>query len=251
MSDKKDKTDSEEKLDAHVAQSAEHVTEQLVAMQPHLRRELPRTRQAKTFAFRVADSKGFVTVGEYDDGTPGELFLQIAKQGSTLGGIMDAFAISVSHGLQYGVPLKSYVKAFINTSFAPAGVTDDTEIKMASSLVDYIFRRLAKTYLSIDDQLELGLVSLDDIEAEAMDNQASLLEEKVVPAKPSQPTISTEINLPIDSAKKQDDSISTMEQLFPHLRQRHFVTVAETLHNGLVVATFVPHVVPLPDVHKS
>lgn len=209
MSDKKDKTDSEEKLDAHVAQSAEHVTEQLVAMQPHLRRELPRTRQAKTFAFRVADSKGFVTVGEYDDGTPGELFLQIAKQGSTLGGIMDAFAISVSHGLQYGVPLKSYVKAFINTSFAPAGVTDDTEIKMASSLVDYIFRRLAKTYLSIDDQLELGLVSLDDIEAEAMDNQASLLEEKVVPAKPSQPTISTEINLPIDSAKKQDDSIST------------------------------------------
>jgi ribonucleoside-diphosphate reductase alpha chain len=209
MSDKKDKTDSEEKLDAHVAQSAEHVTEQLVAMQPHLRRELPRTRQAKTFAFRVADSKGFVTVGEYDDGTPGELFLQIAKQGSTLGGIMDAFAISVSHGLQYGVPLKSYVKAFINTSFAPAGVTDDTEIKMASSLVDYIFRRLAKTYLSIDDQLELGLVSLDDIEAEAMDNQASLLEEKVVSAKPTQPTISTEINLPIDSAKKQDDSIST------------------------------------------
>lgn len=175
LSSKKD-DDKAEKLDAHVAQSPEHVTEQLIAHQTHMRRELPKMRKAKTFSFRVADSKGFVTVGEYDDGLPGELFLQIAKQGSTLGGIMDAFAISVSHGLQYGVPLKSYVKAFINTSFAPAGVTDDAEIKMASSLVDYIFRRLAKTYLSIDDQLELGLVSLDDLEAEAMTNQSSLLE---------------------------------------------------------------------------
>jgi hypothetical protein len=69
---------------------------------------------------------------------------------------MDAFAISVSHGLQYGVPLKSYVKAYINMSFAPAGMTDDADIKTASSLVDYIFRRLAKQYLSLDDQLELG-----------------------------------------------------------------------------------------------
>lgn len=174
LSSKKDE-DKEEKLDAHAPQTAEQVTEQLIAHQPHLRRKLPQMRNAKTFSFRVADSKGFVTVGEYDDGAPGELFLQIAKQGSTLGGIMDAFAISVSHGLQYGVPLKSYVKAFINTSFAPAGVTDDAEIKMASSLIDYIFRRLAKTYLSIDDQLELGLVSLDDLEAEAMTNQSSLL----------------------------------------------------------------------------
>lgn len=184
LSSKKDE-DKNEKLDAHVAQTAEHVTEQLIAHQPHLRHKLPQVRNAKTFSFRVADSKGFVTVGEYDDGAPGELFLQIAKQGSTLGGIMDAFAISVSHGLQYGVPLKSYVKAFINTSFAPAGVTDDAEIKMASSLIDYIFRRLAKTYLSIDDQLELGLVSLDDLEAEALTNQSSLLSDEPVAQTPA------------------------------------------------------------------
>lgn len=185
LSSKKDSEKKDDSLAAHEPQTAQQVTEQLVAMQPHLRRDLPRSRRARTFEFKVADSKGFVTIGEYDDGTPGELFLQIAKQGSTLGGIMDAFAISVSHGLQYGVPLKSYVKAFINTSFAPAGVTDDSEIKMASSLVDYIFRRLAKTYLSLDDQLELGLVSLDDLEAEAMTHQSSLLEQ------PQQPIIAT------------------------------------------------------------
>lgn len=177
LSSKKDDENKEDSLDSHQPQTAEQITEQLIATQPHLRRELSRNRQARTFEFRVADSKGFVTVGEYEDGTPGELFLRIAKQGSTLAGIMDAFAISVSHGLQYGVPLKSYVKAFINMSFAPAGMTDDAEIRTASSLVDYIFRRLAKQYLSLDDQLELGLISLDDLEEEALSHQTSLLEE--------------------------------------------------------------------------
>jgi ribonucleoside-diphosphate reductase alpha chain len=176
LSSKKEEK-KDEALSAHEPQTAEQVTEQLVAMQPHVRREIPRVRTAKTFEFRVSDSKGFVTVGEFEDGTPGELFLRIAKQGSTLAGIMDAFAISVSHGLQYGVPLKSYVKAFTNMSFAPSGITDDSEIKTASSLVDYIFRRLAKTYLSLDDQLELGLVSLDDLDAELMSHQASLLDD--------------------------------------------------------------------------
>lgn len=178
LSSKKEEK-KEESLSAHEPQTAEQVTEQLVAMQPHVRREIPRVRTAKTFEFRVSDSKGFVTVGEFEDGTPGELFLRIAKQGSTLAGIMDAFAISVSHGLQYGVPLKSYVKAFTNMSFAPSGITDDVEIKTASSLVDYIFRRLAKTYLSLDDQLELGLVSLDDLDAELMSHQASLLDDAI------------------------------------------------------------------------
>ena len=121
---------------------------------------------------------------------------------------MDAFAISVSHGLQYGVPLKSYVKAFINTSFAPAGVTDDTEIKMASSLVDYIFRRLAKTYLSLDDQLELGLVSLDDLEAEASANQANLLDDTKASLQDAQSVEQPILSIPIDSATKQDESIS-------------------------------------------
>ncbi len=136
-----------------------------------VRRDLPKVRASKTFSFRVADSHGYMTVGEYEDGTPGELFVHFAKHGSTLRGIMDAFAISVSHGLQYGVPLKTYVKSLASTSFAPAGITDDPEIRTASSLIDYLFRRLALTYLSFDDRLELGLASIDDMPEE----QTSLL----------------------------------------------------------------------------
>lgn len=128
-----------------------------------VRRELPKIRSSKTFSFKVADSKGYATVGEYEDGSPGEMFIHFAKHGSTLRGIMDAFAISVSHGLQYGVPLKTYVKTFTNTSFAPSGITDDPEIRTASSLIDYIFRRLALSYLSFDDRLELGLASIEDM----------------------------------------------------------------------------------------
>jgi ribonucleoside-diphosphate reductase alpha chain len=137
------------------------------------RREMPKHRNAKTFSFRVAGSKGYVTVGEFEDGAPGEVFMKIAKQGSTLAGVMDALAVSVSYGLQYGVPLKSYVHGLTNMSFAPAGITDDPEIRTASSLVDYIFRRLAMSYLSFDDRLELGMASIDDMP----DEQTSLLEE--------------------------------------------------------------------------
>ncbi len=134
-------------------------------------RDLPKVRNSKTFSFTVAGTHGYVTVGEYEDGTPGEIFVNIAKQGSTLRGIMDSFAISMSHGLQYGVPLKSYVRSFTSTSFAPSGITDDPEIRTASSLVDYIARRLALSYLSFDDRLELGLASIDDMPTE----QTSLL----------------------------------------------------------------------------
>lgn len=140
------------------------------------RRKLPKIRQAKTFSYKLSGSSGYVTVGEYDDGTPGEIFLRIAKQGSTLAGIMDALAISVSHGLQFGVPLKDYVKSFTNMSFTPSGLTDDDEIRTASSIVDYVFRRLALTYLSFDDLLELGLKSFDEMP----ENQVSLLDVKQV-----------------------------------------------------------------------
>jgi ribonucleoside-diphosphate reductase alpha chain len=128
-----------------------------------VRRELPKHRDAKTFSFKVAGVRGYVTVGEYEDGSPGEVFMKIAKQGSTLAGIMDSLAVSVSYGLQYGVPLKSYVHGLTNMSFAPAGITDDTDIRTASSLVDYIFRRLALSYLSFDDRLELGMADINDM----------------------------------------------------------------------------------------
>jgi len=149
-----------------------------------VRRELPKHRNAKTFAFKVAGVRGYVTVGEYEDGTPGEVFMKIAKQGSTLAGIMDSLAVSVSYGLQYGVPLKSYVQGLTNMAFAPSGITDDPDIRTASSLVDYIFRRLALSYLSFDDRLELGMADLDDMPE--LQLQTNLLD---VPAEEAQVTV--------------------------------------------------------------
>jgi ribonucleoside-diphosphate reductase alpha chain len=161
---KKDSDVSDDKIE-------EKISNEVVVLKGAIRKELPKTRTAKTFSFRVADSHGYITVGEYDDGTPGEVFVNFSKHGSTLRGIMDAFAISVSHGLQYGVPLKSYIKSFLNTSFAPSGITDDAAIRTTSSIVDFIARKLALNYLSFDDRLELGLASIDDMP----DDQISLL----------------------------------------------------------------------------
>jgi ribonucleoside-diphosphate reductase alpha chain len=110
----------------------------------------------------VADCKGFVTIGEYDDGRPGELFIRVSKQGSTLAGIMDAFAISVSHGLQYGVPLRAFVEAFVGMRFEPAGMTDDEEVRIASSLMDYLFRRLAIEYMTADERAAIGILSVSE-----------------------------------------------------------------------------------------
>lgn len=122
-----------------------------------VRRRLPRARASRTFEFQVADCKGFVTVGEYDDGRPGEIFLRVSKQGSTLAGIMDAFAISLSHGLQYGVPLSAFVETFVRMRFEPAGLTDDPDIRIATSLIDYLFRKLAVMYLDFDERAALGV----------------------------------------------------------------------------------------------
>ena len=127
-----------------------------------VRQKMPRTRRGRTFEFRVADCKGFATIGEYDSGQPGEIFLTVSKQGSTMAGVMDAFAKSVSYGLQYGVPLRAFVEAFTNMRFEPAGMTDDPDIRFASSIMDYLFRRLAIEYMSYDERAELGIFSVDE-----------------------------------------------------------------------------------------
>src|SRR6185503_17627497 len=127
-----------------------------------VRQKLPRTRTSRTFEFRVADCKGFATIGEYADGRPGEIFLTVSKQGSTLSGIMDAFAKSISYGLQYGVPLRAFVEAFTNMRFEPAGMTDDPDIRFASSIMDYLFRKLALIYLQPAERAELGIFSIDE-----------------------------------------------------------------------------------------
>ena len=140
-----------------VEKIVERVVERVIKVPT--RQKLPRNRTSHTFEFRVADCKGFVTVGEYADGRPGEIFLRISKQGSTLAGIMDAFAVSVSYGLQYGVPLRVYVETLTNTRFEPAGMTDDPDLRIASSILDYIFRRLAVDYLSIEERTELNILT--------------------------------------------------------------------------------------------
>jgi ribonucleoside-diphosphate reductase alpha chain len=146
--------------EAVATQVVERIVEKVVH-QP-VRQKLPRSRRGRTFEFRVADCKGFATIGEYDNGQPGEIFLTVSKQGSTLSGIMDAFAKSISYGLQYGVPLRAFVEAFTNMRFEPAGMTDDPDIRFASSIMDYLFRRLALEYLTYDERAEMGIFSIDE-----------------------------------------------------------------------------------------
>ena len=156
------KADSSASSDAAATatQVVERVVEKIIT-QP-VRQKLPRSRRGRTFEFRVADCKGFANIGEYEDGRPGEMFLTVSKQGSTLSGIMDAFAKSISYGLQYGVPLRAFVEAFTNMRFEPAGMTDDPDIRIANSIMDYLFRRLALEYMSYDERAELGIFSRDE-----------------------------------------------------------------------------------------
>ena len=152
------------KKDGEGAVAATEIVERVVEriITKPVRQKLPRSRRGRTFEFRVADCKGFATIGEYEDGRPGEMFLTVSKQGSTLSGIMDAFAKSISYGLQYGVPLRAFVEAFTNMRFEPAGMTDDPDIRIASSIMDYLFRRLGLEYLSYDERAELGIFSRDE-----------------------------------------------------------------------------------------
>lgn len=126
------------------------------------RTRLPKSRLGRTTSFSVGGAEGYMTSGAYEDGRLGEVFLKLGKQGSTLSGVMDAFSIAVSIGLQYGVPLESFVQKFTNLKFEPAGMTDDPDIRIAQSIMDYIFRRLALDYLSFDERSELGIFTADE-----------------------------------------------------------------------------------------
>ena len=121
------------------------------------RKRLPKSRPSRTTSFNVGGAEGYMTAGAYDDGALGEVFLKLGKQGSTLAGVMDAFSIAVSIGLQYGVPLETYVQKFTNLRFEPAGMTDDADIRMAQSMMDYIFRRLALDYLPYETRSAYGI----------------------------------------------------------------------------------------------
>jgi len=150
--------DSKAKTDAAAAAKQAIIDE---AGRP-IRRRLPKSRKSITTSFRVADAEGYMNAGMYEDGKLGEVFLKVAKQGTMLSGVMDALAISVSLGLQYGVPLEAYVQKFMNSKFEPAGMTDDQDIRFASSITDYLFRRLALDHLDADTRGRLGIQTTDE-----------------------------------------------------------------------------------------
>jgi ribonucleoside-diphosphate reductase alpha chain len=152
-------SDGAKKVDEIVDATADAIAS--IAGQP-IRRRLPKSRPSRTTSFSVAGAEGYMTAGSYDDGALGEVFLKLGKQGSTLAGVMDAFSIAISIALQYGVPLEAFVSKFVNMRFEPAGMTDDADIRISQSIMDYIFRRLALDYLDYDKREALGIFTADE-----------------------------------------------------------------------------------------
>ncbi|WP_329084302.1 MULTISPECIES: vitamin B12-dependent ribonucleotide reductase [unclassified Streptosporangium] len=135
---------------------------QVVEISRPTRRRMPNQRPSTTTRFTVGGAKGYMTASSYPDDGLGEVFLKMSKQGSTLAGVMDAFSVAISIGLQYGVPLETYVGKFVNMRFDPAGMTDDPDVRIAASVMDYIFRRLALDHLPYDDRAALGIFSASE-----------------------------------------------------------------------------------------
>ncbi|MFH9659035.1 vitamin B12-dependent ribonucleotide reductase [Streptomyces sp. NPDC017248] len=159
LSAKKKDTADEKKPEEPAA--VETKVEKVVEYRP-VRKRLPKGRPGITTSFTVGGAEGYMTANSYPDDGLGEVFLKMSKQGSTLAGMMDAFSIAVSVGLQYGVPLETYVSKFTNMRFEPAGMTDDPDVRMAQSIVDYIFRRLALDFLPFETRSALGIHSAEE-----------------------------------------------------------------------------------------
>jgi ribonucleoside-diphosphate reductase alpha chain len=161
---------------------------QAEAALPH-RRRLPAERTALTHKFDIAGHEGYITVGLYPDGQPGEIFLKMAKEGSTVSGLMDSFATTVSVALQYGVPLRDLVNKFAHVRFEPSGFTGNQEIPIAKSIVDYIFRWLGSRFLTTDEKASLGLIDRSAISDASSDAPAASLSIPVSSAfAPEDPT---------------------------------------------------------------
>jgi ribonucleoside-diphosphate reductase alpha chain len=160
------------------------------APEPHehrpVRRRLPKSRSATVTRFDVAGAEGYMTASTYPDDGVGEVFLKLGKQGSTLAGVMDAFSMAISVGLQYGIPLESYVAKFTNMRFDPAGMTDDPDIRIATSMMDYIFRRLALDHLPYEQRAELGIFSAAERAAQLAGQDPASLGVEVDPVELAQ-----------------------------------------------------------------
>ncbi|MFC3991379.1 vitamin B12-dependent ribonucleotide reductase [Actinoplanes siamensis] len=157
---------------AEAPAAVEKVVEKVVEYRP-IRKRLPKKRPSETVSFSVGGAEGYLTASSYPDDGLGEVFLKMSKQGSTLAGVMDAFSVAISIGLQYGVPLETYVSKFTNMRFEPAGMTDDPDVRMASSVMDYIFRRLALDFLPYETRAELGIFTAKERTAQAQAEAAA------------------------------------------------------------------------------
>ncbi|MGW2252762.1 vitamin B12-dependent ribonucleotide reductase [Kitasatospora sp. NPDC001660] len=212
------KKDSETKAEEAPAPAA---VEKVVEYRP-VRKRLPKGRPGITTSFTVGGAEGYMTANSYPDDGLGEVFLKMSKQGSTLAGMMDAFSIAVSVGLQYGVPLETYVSKFTNMRFEPAGLTDDPDVRMAQSIVDYIFRRLALDFLPFETRSALGIHSVEErqrhletgsyepLEAEELDTESLAQSAPVAPvvAKPAPAPVAEAPKAP---AKQAHNSTELME----------------------------------------
>lgn len=146
---------------AKTEEKAAPAPERVVEYRP-TRRRLPKSRPSVTTSFSVGGAEGYLTAGSYPDDGLGEVFLKLGKQGSTLAGVMDAFSIAISVALQYGVPLETYVEKFTNMRFEPAGLTDDPDVRMSQSVMDYMFRRLALDHLPFETRAALGIYTAEE-----------------------------------------------------------------------------------------
>ena len=179
----------------------------VAAPAPATRKRLPKSRPSRTTSFSVGGAEGYMTAGTYEDGQLGEIFLKLGKQGSTLAGVMDAFSIAVSIGIQYGVPLETYVQKFTNSRFEPAGMTDDPDIRMAQSMMDYIFRRLALDYLPHDVRSAYGIYSAAE-RANALETgeYAQVQEVEAPTVEPGIEAKAKPVEIKIESAPSQTPS---------------------------------------------
>ncbi|MFD4658347.1 vitamin B12-dependent ribonucleotide reductase [Kitasatospora sp. NPDC058444] len=214
------KKDSEEKAKQAEAPVA---VEKVVEYRP-VRKRLPKGRPGITTSFTVGGAEGYMTANSYPDDGLGEVFLKMSKQGSTLAGMMDAFSIAVSVGLQYGVPLETYVSKFTNMRFEPAGLTDDPDVRMAQSIVDYIFRRLALDFLPFETRSALGIHSVEErqrhletgsyepLEAEELDTESLAQSAPVAPvAAKSAAAPAPAVEAPKAAPKQAHNSTELME----------------------------------------
>ncbi|GAA3529920.1 vitamin B12-dependent ribonucleotide reductase [Amycolatopsis ultiminotia] len=193
---------------------AETEAEKVVEYRP-VRRRLPKKRPSQTVSFTVGGAEGYLHAGSYPDDGLGEIFVKLGKQGSTLAGVMDAFSMSISVGLQHGIPLEFYVSKFSNLRFEPAGMTDDPDIRIATSVMDYLFRRLALDYLPYEKRVQLGIFTADERSAEVEANYGGTMDLEALRTSVDSSPVAARAGKP--ESETEADAHSTAELMELHL----------------------------------